>query len=149
MKLSLLKQNFGIWSNEMTNFCQDESEMSASGRRRSCKSELRLNNDDQMNRTLSSELELVSRSRSQQNFKKTGSDTDRFGSINSMLDEHTESMFSSKQSGLPGKTLSSKQISEIGSILEKTKQEINRKLNDLKASAIKVQLEGKETLSLS
>ena len=40
------------------------------------------------------------------------------------------------------KTLSSQQISEIGNILEKTKQEIHRKLNDLKAAAIKVQLEG-------
>lgn len=102
-----------------------------SNRRRSCKSEYhRVNGSNgklglggQGRSLISTSDEMLARSRSHQN---------------NDYDETTRKLMTTSS----GKTLSSQQISEIGNILAKTKEEIHRKLNDLKAAAIRVQLEG-------
>lgn len=80
----------------------------------------------------SDSFEIVSRSRSHQ------IGTDRFTAT-----VHSAPVIIADETQAKARTLSSQQISEIGNILAKTKQEIHRKLNDLKAAAaIRVQLEG-------
>ena len=142
----------------------DENEEEAiSGRRRSCKSEFRLSSVNPTMQTggaassnrhsysqhrpmSSSEYEIISRSRSQQSGKHQHHPEKRYSLYPDASTSTSSSSSTNQASASQAKTLSSQQISEIGSILEKTKMEIHKKLNDLKASSIKVQLEG-STLS--
>lgn len=143
----------------------ENEEEGMSGRRRSCKSEFRLSSVNPTMQTggaassnrhsysqhrpmSSSEYEIISRSRSQQSGKHHHHHhPDKRYSLYPDASTSTSSSSSTNQtSASQAKTLSSQQISEIGSILEKTKMEIHKKLNDLNASSIKVQLEGSTSL---